>query len=346
MLPAGSRLICEGRFGKLVRDGKTLKPDTRKGMLRVIRTEDGLLHLTWAERADAGGVGGAAEEDTILFPEEASFVQIPGQRAAALKFAAEPDRNLFFWLQEAEAVGDAALVARIHAAINAPLGTDDGGGDDEDMADGGGGAPASDALLRGALATGPAAGLAMPSGPMVGEVPQGPGQDPWLDGGNPAAQLAAMLSGIASGAPAAGGGAAGGQDAGSALGAALLAALARQQHGAAGRGAAGPSLADVLRPDVVAPLLADPEVLARLGQYLPEEHRSVGELRALARSAQFQQQLAAFSAALQSGQLDLSQFGLRAEGFSVTDFLNALEELVEREARQAGGAAGGAPAGQ
>jgi 26S proteasome regulatory subunit N13 len=54
-------------------------------------------------------------------------------------------------------------------------------------------------------------------------------------------------------------------------------------------------------------------VLARLGQYLPEEHRSLSELRQLARSAQFQQQLAAFSAALQTGQLDLSQFGLRAE---------------------------------
>jgi hypothetical protein len=56
-----------------------------------------------------------------------------------------------------------------------------------------------------------------------------------------------------------------------------------------------------------------PQVLARLGQYLPEEHRSLSELRQLARSAQFQQQLAAFSAALQTGQLDLSQFGLRAE---------------------------------
>lgn len=55
------------------------------------------------------------------------------------------------------------------------------------------------------------------------------------------------------------------------------------------------------------------QVLQRLGQYLPEEHRSVAELRQLARSAQFQQQLATFSGALQTGQLDLGQFGLRAE---------------------------------
>jgi hypothetical protein len=69
-------------------------------------------------------------------------------------------------------------------------------------------------------------------------------------------------SGIASGAPPAGASTgAGAQDAGSALGAALLAALARQQHASRMAGvAAGPSLADVLRPDVVAPLLADEEV--------------------------------------------------------------------------------------
>lgn len=41
--------------------------------------------------------------------------------------------------------------------------------------------------------SGTAAGMAMPSGPMVGMLPQGPGQDPWVGEGDPAAQLAAML---------------------------------------------------------------------------------------------------------------------------------------------------------
>jgi uncharacterized membrane protein YgcG len=88
-------------------------------------------------------------------------------------------------------------------------------------------------------------------------------------------------------------------------------------------------------------------VLERLGQHLPEGHRTAGELRALARSAPFQQQLQAFSAALQQGQLDLSQFGLRAEGFGVRDFVAALEELVARERRAEGGSggAGGGAAG-
>jgi hypothetical protein len=83
-------------------------------------------------------------------------LKIPGQRAAALKFAAEPARNLYFWLQEPAASGDAALIAQVHAALNTPLGDSDDG-DDEGMAvdEGGalGDAPAQDALLRGALAT-------------------------------------------------------------------------------------------------------------------------------------------------------------------------------------------------
>lgn len=66
-------------------------------------------------------------------------------------------------------------------------------------------------------------------------------------------------SGIASGAQATSAGVGGGgADAGASLQAALMAALARQQH-ARLAGATGPSLADVLRPDAVAPLLADPE---------------------------------------------------------------------------------------
>jgi hypothetical protein len=59
-------------------------------------------------------------------------------------------------LQEASADADAALISRINAAINAPLG-EDGGGADEDgddvMDEEAGDAPERDALLRGALAT-------------------------------------------------------------------------------------------------------------------------------------------------------------------------------------------------
>lgn len=37
MLPAGALLLGEGRFGRLNKEGKTLVPDTRKGVLRIVR---------------------------------------------------------------------------------------------------------------------------------------------------------------------------------------------------------------------------------------------------------------------------------------------------------------------
>jgi hypothetical protein len=55
------------------------------------------------------------------------------------------------------------------------------------------------------------------------------------------------------------------------------------------------------------------QVLDRLADHLPEGQRSQQDLRSLAHSPHFQQQLAAFSSALQTGQLDLAQFGLQAE---------------------------------
>lgn len=66
------------------------------------------------------------------------------------------------------------------------------------------------------------------------------------------------------GSNAAGAGGAGGQqDPGASLAAALLAAVARQQQQrdlVAMARAPGPSLSEVLRPEVLAPLLQDPEV--------------------------------------------------------------------------------------
>lgn len=116
-----------------------------------------------------------------------------------------------------------------------------------------------------------------------------------------------------------------------------MAAVARQQQQQQMRDMAvapGPGLQEVLKPEVLGPLLQDPEVLERLSAYLPEEQRSRGALLELAHSPQFAQQLATFSGALQTGQLDLAQFGLQAQGFTVADFLRAIQDLVDREQQQ------------
>lgn len=45
----------------------------------------------------------------------------PGSRVFLLKFAAEPDRNLFFWAQEPDAAQDAEYVAAVNNVLNAGL---------------------------------------------------------------------------------------------------------------------------------------------------------------------------------------------------------------------------------
>ena len=73
-------------------------------------------------------------------------------------------------------------------------------------------------------------------------------------------------------------------------------------------------------------------------EHLPEEHRGTQDLEELLRTPQFQNQLERFSAALQSGQMDLAQFGLSpGSGFSVAEFLSAIQQQVESEDAKEGG---------
>eukprot|EP00878_Enallax_costatus_P011615 GHUV01012124.1.p1 GENE.GHUV01012124.1~~GHUV01012124.1.p1 ORF type:complete len:237 (+),score=80.45 GHUV01012124.1:1179-1889(+) len=235
-------------------------------------------------------------------------------------------------MQEANESVDADVCRKVDRVINTPMGVDY-----EDEQPQTNDIPqeviTTDALLRGHTSDIPGAGTEYTAGDSMGFMPQGPGQQPMAP-----AQLAALLSGMAGTcAGSSSSGPNGPSDAGASLAAALLAAMARQQRAQQQREMAvapGPGLSEVLKPEVLAPLLQDPEMLERLSSYLPEEQRSPEALRALAHSPQFHQQLSTFSAALQTGQMDLAQFGLQSEGFTVADFLRAIQDLVEREGAQ------------
>ncbi|ROL40975.1 Proteasomal ubiquitin receptor ADRM1 [Anabarilius grahami] len=80
----------------------------------------------------------------------------------------------------------------------------------------------------------------------------------------------------------------------------------------------GVDLASVLTPDVMAPILANPEVQQRLLPYLPSGEslpQSADEIQNTLTSPQFQQAMSMFSSALASGQLGplMNQFGLPSE---------------------------------
>ena len=95
------------------------------------------------------------------------------------------------------------------------------------------------------------------------------------------------------------------------------------------------SLRDILKPEIVGPILRNKEVRDRLLVHLPEEHRETADLEELIQTPQFKSQLERFSEALQSGQMDLGQFGLKSETNSpiadLRTFLKAIQDQVKEK---------------
>ena len=81
---------------------------------------------------------------------------------------------------------------------------------------------------------------------------------------------------------------------------------------------------------------------------MPEEHRETADLEELIQTPQFRSQLERFSEALQTGQMDLGQFGLKAETNSpIADLrtvLKAIQEQVKEKEKESEGKSGGADA--
>jgi 26S proteasome regulatory subunit N13 len=91
---------------------------------------------------------------------------------------------------------------------------------------------------------------------------------------------------------------------------------------------AGPGFSELLKPDIVVPLLENLQLEERLAPYLPEGVQSKQAIAELMQSPQFHQQLDSFTQVLRSGQMDLSQFGIDPSkyNFTVASFLEAIEE--------------------
>ncbi|KAI3357483.1 hypothetical protein L3Q82_015891 [Scortum barcoo] len=102
----------------------------------------------------------------------------------------------------------------------------------------------------------------------------------------------------------------------------------------------GVDLASVLTPEIMAPILANPEVQQRLMPYLPSGEslpQSSEELHNTLSSPQFQQAMSMFSSALASGQLGplMNQFGLPAEAVDAANKgdVEAFAKAMETETK-------------
>ncbi|KAK9809199.1 hypothetical protein WJX72_011241 [[Myrmecia] bisecta] len=315
-MAAGAQVLVEFKTGRLSLDQGKLVPDPRKGLLRVIK-EDSLVHVQWFERS-ASGTAAEPETDIILFPGDAQLAAIgpANGRMYRLGFQ-EKDRDLFFWLQEpaSQAQSDEQLCARVNQAFDSFTPEDDGDVDEADEME----TSTSDAGVAAAAAGDQEAFSAVGAGRGV-----------------QATDLASILSNMGLPQP----GSQQTQGMSTQQQAAAAAALLASMTGSQRRQQQGPSLSQVLKAEHILPVLSEPGVLERLAPHLPEEHRTAAALREVATSAQFRHQLDVFSSALQSGQLDLAQFGLgQGQGFSVVDFLESIQQLVDQERAEGNSAA-------
>ncbi|RZB94945.1 26S proteasome regulatory subunit RPN13 isoform C [Glycine soja] len=284
VFPAILEVMLEFRAGKMFLEEKRVVPDTRKGLVRIARGEEGLVHFQWLDRTQ-----NVVEDDQIIFPNEAIFEKVnqTSGRVYILKFNSD-DRKFFFWMQESNADDDSQLCSSVNDYINRPLEEPDGSLPlqvSEDMAE-------DDISSRAANLGVEATSDVTSSGPVKLE------------------DLQRILSNIGP------------------------ADSIVDPDGGLGLG-------DILKPDLIMPLMDTLPLEQRLAPYLPEGEWSPEEILELLQSPPFRQQVDSFTYVLRTGQIDLSQFGIDPSKykFTVLSFLEALEDSVSKsveseEARQ------------
>jgi hypothetical protein len=97
----GPAPLLQMKAGKMNREGTTVTADTRKGLLVLKKSEDGLMHLIWKDR------NGAVVDDLIVFEGDATIRQLDECKdgfAMLLEFS-QTARKLFFYSQEARKKG-------------------------------------------------------------------------------------------------------------------------------------------------------------------------------------------------------------------------------------------------
>ncbi|KAM6570639.1 hypothetical protein CsatB_018624 [Cannabis sativa] len=287
-------VLVEFRAGKMNFEGTKVVPDTRKGLVRITRGGEGLLHFQWLDRTL-----NAVEDDQIIFPDEAVFEKVnqSSGRVYILKFNTD-DRKFIFWMQEPSAEGDSELCSSVNYYINRPLDFLSEEEPDasvplqvsEDMMDDDMSSRAGNLIVPN-LGADVSSDVSSSSGPVKLE------------------DLQRILSNIG---PA-------------------TADVAGDPDGGLG-------LDDILKPDLIMPLIETLPLEQHLASYLPEGQWSPEDILELLQSPPFRQQVDSFTYVLRTGQIDLTQFGIDPTNFKFTvlSFLEVLEDSVSKtsETRQ------------
>ncbi|KAH8401606.1 hypothetical protein KR009_006782 [Drosophila setifemur] len=114
---SNSSNLVEFRAGRMNMVGKMVHPDSRKGLVYMTQSEDGLMHFCWKDRTS-----GKVEDDLIVFPDDFEYKRVDQcktGRVYVLKFKSST-RRMFFWIQEPKTDKDEEHCRRINELLNNP----------------------------------------------------------------------------------------------------------------------------------------------------------------------------------------------------------------------------------
>ncbi|EDV37964.1 uncharacterized protein Dana_GF11152, isoform A [Drosophila ananassae] len=114
---SNSSNLVEFRAGRMNMVGKMVHPDSRKGLVYMTQSDDGLMHFCWKDRTS-----GKVEDDLIVFPDDFEYKRVDQcktGRVFVLKFKSST-RRMFFWMQEPKTEKDDEHCRRINELLNNP----------------------------------------------------------------------------------------------------------------------------------------------------------------------------------------------------------------------------------
>lgn len=373
---SSSKYLVEFRAGKMTMKGSTVTPDKRKGQVYIQQTDDSLIHFCWKDRT----TGNVDDDLIIFPDdcEFKRVNQCTTGRVYVLKFKAGSKR-LFFWMQEPKTDKDEEFCRKVNEYLNNPpmpgtLGSGGGGGHDLSALGGEGGLQSllgnmsHNQLMQliGPTGLGGIGGLGALAGPGLANLlggssvsaasnsstspstavtPTSTSTVSRLGGSSQVPTTPITPSATSASSPPASSPSTPAVPPLSAAASStqpiqlrdLQSILATMNVPATSQGV---DLASVLTPEVMAPMLSDPDVQQRLLPFLPQGEslpQSPEELHNTLTSPQFQQALSMFSSALASGQLGplMNQFGLPPEAVDAANKgdLEAFAKAMETESK-------------
>ncbi|XP_041563212.1 proteasomal ubiquitin receptor ADRM1 homolog isoform X2 [Drosophila elegans] len=336
---SNSSNLVEFRAGRMNMVGKMVHPDSRKGLVYMTQSDDGLMHFCWKDRTS-----GKVEDDLIVFPDDFEYKRVDQcktGRVYVLKFKSST-RRMFFWMQEPKTDKDDEHCRRINELLNNPPSAHQRGG---------GGSNDGDLqymlnnmsqqqLMQLFGGVGQMGGLSSLLGQMNSRTPSSRNTVSGGSGGSALQTPENVSVPRTPTAPSKTGSSRSSSNVNSQAGEAAGSAGSSVDADASGRSLNIDLSASLSGSEAINQIIADPELVKSLIVHLPESEDADEDRKQQIKdhitSPQFQQALAQFSNNLQSAQLGpvIKQFELSNEAVAAAysgnleDFVRALEKSL------------------